>query len=76
MNKQLFTVSALHAKLCLFAEKGLNVYYLKWIKKQLKQHYKNSIFFKQAVRGTRPFKGSLFYRYGNYHIIRAMVQRF
>ena len=32
---ELFTVSELHAKMCSFAEKYLNLYSLKWMKKQL-----------------------------------------
>ena len=42
---ELFTVSELHAKMCSFTEKDLNVSSLKWLKKQLEQHYQNSIFF-------------------------------
>ena len=49
---ELFKVSELHAKMCLFAEKDLNVYSLKWIKKQIEQHYQNSLFsqMSQTVR--------------------------
>ena len=42
---ELFTVNELHAKMCSFTEKDLNVSFLKWMKKQLEQHYQNSIFF-------------------------------
>ena len=45
ISKQLFTVSEIRAKMCLFSEKDRNVYYLKWMKKQLEQHYQNSVFF-------------------------------
>ena len=31
--------------MCLFAEKDINVYAFKWMKRQLEQHYENSIFF-------------------------------
>ena len=30
--------------MCSFAEKDLNVYSLKWMKKQLEQEYQNSVF--------------------------------
>ena len=42
---ELFILSDLHAKMYSFTEKDLNVYSLKWMKKQSEQHYKNSIFF-------------------------------
>ena len=42
---ELFTLSELSTKMCSFAEKDLNVYSLKWMNKQLEQHYQNSIFF-------------------------------
>ena len=35
---ELLTVSKLHAKMCSFAEKYLNAYFSKWMKKQLQQH--------------------------------------
>ena len=38
-------VSELHAKMCSFAEKDQNGYSLEWMKKQLEQHYQNSVFF-------------------------------
>ena len=43
---ELFTLSELHAKMYSFTEKDLNIYSLKWMKKQLEQHYQNSFFFK------------------------------
>ena len=42
---ELFTVSELRAKMCSFTKKDLNVSSLKQMKKQLEQHYQNSIFF-------------------------------
>ena len=41
---ELSTVRKLHAIMCSFPEKDLNVCCLKWMKKQLEQHYQNSIF--------------------------------
>ena len=61
---ELLTVSKLYAKMCSFAEKDLNVYCWKWMKKQLEQHYQNPILLNLIVRRTRPFEGSLFYTYG------------
>ena len=71
---ELFAVSKVHAKMWSFAEKILNIYCLKWMKQQLEQHYQNSSFLSQIVRRTGPFESSFFYRYGKYHIIRAMVK--
>ena len=45
LEMELFTESELHAKMCSFTEKDLNVYTLQWIENQLQQHYQNSIFF-------------------------------
>ena len=42
---ELFTVSELHAKMCSFTEKYLNVSSLKSMKMQLQKHYQNSTFF-------------------------------
>ena len=42
---ELFTISELHPKMCSFTEKDLNVSSLKWMEKQLEQHYQNSIIF-------------------------------
>ena len=42
---ELFTVSELHAKMCSFTEKYLNVSSLKSMKMQSQKHYQNSTFF-------------------------------
>ena len=75
IKSNLFTVSEIHAKMYSFAEKDLNAYCLKWMKKQLGQHYQNSIFLNHAVRRTRPSEDNLFYRYSKYHDMRVMVQK-
>ena len=51
-QRELFTVSELHAKMCSCGEKDQNAYSLKCMKKQLEQHYQNSFFsqMNQAVR--------------------------
>ena len=51
-QRELFTVSELHAKMCSFGEKDQNAYSLKWMKRKLEQHYQNSFFsqMNQAVR--------------------------
>ena len=71
LNEQtkLFTVSEwASCKNMFICKKYLNVYCLKWMKKQLEQHYQN-IFFELGYSKSRQFKGS-----DKYHIIRTMVQ--
>ena len=65
---KLLTASKLHAKMCSFAEKDQNAYSLKWMKKQLEQHFApffktvNENFsrtrFKASIIGSMYFKGN------------------
>ena len=49
---EFFIVNELHAKMCSFAEKDLNVYSLKWMKKQLEQYHQNFIFLTDEPRSS------------------------
>ena len=68
-------MSEIHEKMYSLSEKDQNAYCLKWMKKELEQHYQNSVFLNHAVRRIRPSEDSLFYRYSKYHDMRVMVQK-